>query len=112
MKILFRLLIVAVALMGIAYIVPGIEVASFYAALIAAIVLGLLNIFIRPLLLILTFPITILTLGLSLFLINALLFWFAASFIDGMHVAGFLPAFVGALLISVVSTVANRLLSE
>jgi len=111
MHILIRLLVVAIALMGIAYIVPGIEVTSFYAALIAAIVLGLLNIFIRPLLLVLTFPITILTLGLSIFLINALLFWFAASFIDGLQVAGFIPAFMGALLISVVSTIANRLLS-
>lgn len=111
MKILFRLLIVAVTLMGIAYIVPGIEITSFYAALIAAIVLGLLNIFIRPLLVVLTLPITILSLGLFIFVINGLLFWFAASFIDGMQVAGFIPAFIGALLISVVSTVVNRVLS-
>ena len=110
MIFLARLLIVALALMGIAYLVPGITIASFYTAVIAAVILGLLNVFVRPVLLLLTFPITLLTLGLSIFLINGLLFWFAASFIDGMSVAGFLPAFVGALMISVVSAVADHVL--
>jgi putative membrane protein len=111
MVFLARLLVVALALMGVAYLVPGIEIASLYTAIIAAVVLGLLNIFVRPILLILTFPITLLTLGLSTFIINGFLFWFAASFIDGMRVDGFVSAFVGALIISVVSTVAHRVLS-
>lgn len=108
MKILIRVLITAVGLLIAAYIIPGIEVASIYIAIIAAIVLGLLNLIIRPLLILLTLPITILTFGLFTFVINAVLFWFAASFIDGFSADGFIAALIGSLIVSIVSTVGNK----
>lgn len=110
MPILIRLLLVALALMGVAHLIPGIEVASFLTAFGAAIILGLLNIFVRPLLVLLTLPVTLLTLGLFVFVINGLLFWAAASFLDGFSVDGFIPAFVGALIVSAVSALSSRLL--
>lgn len=111
MNILVHILITMLALFLVDYLIPGIEVESIYAALIAAVVLGLLSVFVKPILVILTFPITIITLGLFIFVINAVLFLFAASFIDGFSVQGFLPALLGSLLLSIVSTVANSLLS-
>jgi putative membrane protein len=110
MKIIVRIVITALALMGVAYLVPGIEVQSFYAALITAVVLGVLNVLVRPILVLLTLPITLITLGLFVFVINAVLFWFAASFIPGFTVLGFLPALAGSLLVAVVSTVAQKFL--
>ncbi len=110
MKLLARLLITALALLLVAEVVPGIEVQNLYIAIIAALVLGLLNIFIKPLLVLLTLPITIITLGLFMFVINAALFWFTASFIDGFSVSGFLPALVGSLVVTVISAFANKLL--
>ena len=105
-----RLLLVALALLLTAEFIPGIEVTSVYAAIMASIVLAVLNLFVRPLLFILTLPISLLTLGLFIFCINALLFWFAASFLAGFSVSGFLPALLGSLTVSLVSTFANRLL--
>jgi putative membrane protein len=110
MKLLTRILITALALLLVSYLIPGIEVASFYAAIIAALILGLLNILVKPILVILTLPITILTLGLFIFVINAGLFLFAASFIDGFAVDGFISALLGSLIVSVISAFANRLL--
>ena len=103
MKLLVAWLINAVALIAVAYLVPGISVSSFVTALVAALVLGLVNAVVRPVLVILTLPVTLLTLGLFIFVINGLLFWFVGSFISGFVVSGFWPAVLGALLYSIVS---------
>ena len=87
----------AAALLLVAYLYPGVQVSSFGAALIAALVLGLVNAVIRPLLVILTLPVTLLTLGLFLFVINALMFWLAASVVGGFAVNGFVGALIGSL---------------
>lgn len=110
MKWITKLLLVALALLVVAAYVPGIEVAGFYPALIAALVLSFLNFIVRPILVILTLPITILTLGLFIVVINAALFAFAASFIDGFAVASFWHALLGSLIVSAVSTLGNRYL--
>ncbi len=110
MKIILRILIGALALLGVAYLIPGVEVDSFYAALIAAVILGVLNFFVRPVLILLTLPITIITLGLFTFVINAALFLFAASFIDGFAVASFWAALFGSALVTLATSVANKLL--
>lgn len=94
----------AVALLVVAYVLPGITVASFGSALIAAIVLGLLNMLLKPLLILMTLPLTLLTLGLFLFVINALLFWLAGSMLKGFEVHGFWWAFAGAIVYSIVTT--------
>ena len=108
MKLLTKVLLTALTLLIVAEYVPGITVDGLYPAIIAAIILGLLNVFVRPILLILTFPITILTVGLFVIVINAALFWYAASFIDGFAVASFWGAFLGSLIVSIVSTISNR----
>ena len=94
----------------VSYFIPGITVASFYTAIIVALVLGLLNMFVKPLLVILTLPITLLTLGLFMFVINAGLFLFAASFVEGFEVTGFITALIGSFLVSVVSALGNSLI--
>ena len=108
MTIISRLLFNALGLILISKYVPGITVDGFYPALIAAVALGFLNIIIRPILLILTLPITILTLGLFALVINGALFLFAASFIEGFAVANFWVALLGSILMSIVSTLGNR----
>ncbi len=112
MHLLIRLLINALAILLIAYLVPGVAVSGFYAALIVAVVLGLINLIIRPLIILLTLPITILTLGLFTFVINALLFWFVGTVIKGFSVDGFVPAFIGALILTVIGWVGNRIASN
>jgi len=101
MKIIVRWLLLAAALLLVAYLYPGVTVTSFGAALIAAFVLGLFNTLLRPILVLLTLPVTVLTLGLFLFVINALMFYFAASVLDGLKVTGFGAALIGSLLYSV-----------
>jgi putative membrane protein len=108
MILILRLLFNALGLVLIAHFVPGIVVDGLYPAIVASLLLGLLNLFIRPVLIILTLPITLLTLGLFAFIINAFLFWFVASFIEGLQVNGFWNALIGSLLISVVSAIGNR----
>jgi len=110
MKIIIKLLLTTLTLLLVAEYVPGISVDGFYTALIAAVIIGVLNVVVKPILFILTFPITILTVGLFVLVINASLFWFAASFIDGFSVVGFWPAFTGSLIVTVVSTIGNRYL--
>jgi putative membrane protein len=105
MKIIVRWLLLAAALLLVAQLYPGVVVASFGSALIAAFVLGLFNTLLRPILVLLTLPVTILTLGLFLFVINALMFYFAASVLQGFHVAGFVAALIGSLLYSVCGLV-------
>ncbi len=111
-SLIIRWVINALALLLVAYVVPGIAVSSFYIALIVAVILAVVNVTIKPLLLVLTLPITIVTLGLFTLVVNALCFWFVASFVDGFSVSGFLAAFIGALLYSLVTTLANRYIKE
>jgi putative membrane protein len=96
-------LITAGALFALPYLMPSIHVANFTTALIAALVLGLVNALIKPILVVLTLPVTVLTLGLFIFVINALLFWAVANFVGGFQVAGFWSAFFGAVLYSLIS---------
>ena len=103
MKLLLRWLLNAVTLIAIAYYLPGVAVAGFYAALITALILGLVNAVIRPVLLLLTLPINVLTLGLFTFFINGLMFWFVATIVEGFDVASYTAAFTGALIMSLVS---------
>lgn len=107
-----RLLINVLALLLVAYLVPKIEVDGFLVALIVALILGFLNIFIKPILILLTLPITIITLGLFTFVINALLFWFVASFVDGFRVPDFWTALIGTIIVSVISGLASRMVGD
>lgn len=102
----------AVALLAVAYLVPGIVVASFGSAMIAALVLGLLNALVKPVLILLTLPITIVTLGLFLLVLNALVFWFAGSVLKGFQVEGFWWAVLGAILYSIISTFFSSLIFQ
>jgi putative membrane protein len=105
MKIVLRWLLLAAALLLVAQIYPGVQVTSFGSAMIAALVLGLFNTLLRPILVLLTLPVTVLTLGLFLFVINALLFYFAASLLAGFHVNGFVAALIGSVLYSLCGLV-------
>src|SRR3990167_9258231 len=107
MKLLLKWLLSACALLLVAYLYPGVQVQSFTSALIAAAVIGLFNAVLRPILVILTLPVTVITLGLFLFVINALLFWAAASVLDGFQVSGFVAALLGSLIYSVLMLVVN-----
>lgn len=102
----------AVALLVVAYVLPGIVIASFWSAMLAALVLGLLNTLVKPFLILLTLPITIVTLGLFLLILNALVFWLAGSMFKGFQVEGFWWAVLGALLYSVVSGSFSMLLFQ
>ena len=105
MKILVRWLLLAAALLLVAHLYPGVSVKSFGSALIAAFVLGLFNTLVRPLLVLLTLPVTLLTLGLFLFVINALMFWAAASVLEGFDVSGFGAALIGSVIYSLCCVV-------
>ena len=105
MKTLARWFLLALALLLVAHLYPGVEVKSFVSALIAALVLGLLNTLLRPVLVLLTLPVTVLSLGLFLFVINALMFWSAASLLDGFGVTGFGAALIGSLIYSLCGMV-------
>jgi putative membrane protein len=109
-RLLIGWILNAIALLAVAYLMPSIQVASIGSALIAALVLGLVNTLVRPLLVILTLPVTLLTLGLFLFVINGLLFWAVGSFLDGFSVGGFWSGVVGAILYSLISWVLAALL--
>jgi len=100
MKLIIRWLLLAAALLLVAHLYNGVKVASFGEAMLAAFVIGLFNTLVRPLLVLLTLPVTLLTLGLFLFVINALMFWWAASVLDGFSVAGFGAALIGSLIYS------------
>lgn len=100
MKLLLKWLLSAAALLFVAYVYGGVQVQSFGSALIAAFVIGLFNALLRPVLVILTLPVTVVTVGLFLFVINALMFWAAAGVLDGFHVNGFMAALLGSLIYS------------
>jgi len=105
MKLIVRWLLLAAALLLVAHLYPGVTVASFGSAMVAALVLGLLNTLVRPLLVLLTLPVTVITLGLFLFVINALMFWMAAEVLSGLQVTGFGAALVGSLIYSLCGMV-------
>ena len=116
MKLFLKWILSASALLAVAHLYSGVEVKSFPAALIAAFVIGLLNTVVRPLLVALTLPFTVLTLGLFLFVINALMFWSAASVLEGFHVQGFTAALIGSLIYTalgmVIESALERLFSK
>jgi putative membrane protein len=112
MKLIVKWLLSAAALLAVAHFYSGVEVKTFTAALIAALVIGLLNTFIRPVLVILTLPVTLVTLGLFMFVINALMFWAAASLLDGFHVSGFMAALIGSVLYSLMGIVIESALER
>ncbi len=108
MRLITKLLLTTFTLLLITEYLPGIHIDGFYPAIVAAVVIGLLNLFVKPILVLLTLPITILTLGLFMIVINASLFWFAASFIEGFSVDGFIYAMLGSIIITIVSALGNR----
>jgi len=109
--IITRWLVITVAILLASFFVPGIHVDKLSTAVIAACVLGLINVFIRPVVVLLTLPLSILTLGLFYFFINAFLLKLAAYFVSGFEVSGFFAAFFGSLIISLVSWLANSFIS-
>src|SRR5690606_13638831 len=110
MTLILVWLLNAVALLIVAYLLPGITVASFRSALIAALVLGLLNMLVKPVWVLFTLPITIVMLCLFLIVLNALLFWLAGSILRGFQVNGFWWAVGGAILYSIISGLLSRLI--
>jgi putative membrane protein len=112
MRLLLVWILNAIALLAVAYLYPGVQVQDWKAAAIAALVLGLVNTLIKPILVVLTLPVTVITLGLFLLVINALLFWGVASLVPGFHVAGFWAALLGALLYSVIGWLLSKLLPD
>ena len=103
MKLLLVWILNALALLAVTYLIPSIQVDGFTSALIAAAVIGLVNMLMKPILIILTLPITILTLGLFILVINGLLFYFVGNVIEGFHVHTLMAGILGALLYSVIS---------
>jgi len=110
--ILIRWLILTAAILAAAYLVDGIVVSGFWAAFFAAAILGFLNVFFKPILIILTLPVNILTLGLFTLVINAALLKLASALIPGFDVHGFWPAVFGAVIVSVVSWLLQTLLAD
>jgi putative membrane protein len=111
-KLIAKWLLSAVALLFVAYVYTGVTVTSFWAAMLAALVIGLLNIVVRPLLVLLTLPVTVLTLGLFLFVINAVVFWAAAAVLDGFQVRDFVAALVGSLIYTAIGVVIESALER
>lgn len=109
LKIVIHVLVVALALLLAAHIVPGVMVDGLYIAIIASLVIGLLNLTVKPILFVLTLPLTILTLGLFYFVLNAALILFVASFVDGFDIDGFIPALIVSLLVSLASSIAGSI---
>ena len=112
MKLIIKWLLSAAALLAVAYLYSGVTVTSFTGALVAAAVLGALNMVVRPILVLLTLPVTVVTLGLFLFVVNALMFWAAASLVSGLNVNGFGAALLGSLIYSVLQLAIDFLLER
>jgi putative membrane protein len=112
LKLIVKWLLSASALLFVAYVYSGVEITSFGDAMIAAVVIGLLNAVVRPVLVVLTLPVTVLTLGLFLFVINALVFWAASALIEGFQVRDFVAALVGSLIYTAVGVVIESALER
>jgi len=111
-RFLLTWLLTAVALVITAYLVPGFVITSFVAALVAAVILGLVNAVVKPILVVLTLPLTVVTLGLFLFVINAITIWLAGLLTPGFDVNGFLPALVGSIVLTLVAGGLNFLVGD
>ena len=111
-KLLVKWGLTPVALMFLAYLLPGIVVKSFGSALLAAAVIALLNSIVRPILIVLTLPVTVVTLGLFLLVINALMFWLAGSMLSGFEVSSFWWALAGAIVYSLLSMVVDMAMQQ
>jgi putative membrane protein len=109
-KIIVHIAANAAALLLMPNFIAGITVTGFYAALIAALIWGLISVTVRPILGLLTLPINLITFGLFSFILNALLFWFVASFVQGFGVAGFVAALLGSVVLTLVSWVVDAAL--
>lgn len=109
-QFLITWLVTAVSLMITAYIVPGFVVSSLGAALLAAVVIGLVNAIVKPILIVLTLPLTILTLGLFLFVVNGITIWFAGVLTPGFDVTGLLPAMLGSIVLTLVTSLIDYLI--
>ncbi len=112
MKLIAKWILSATALLFVAHIYTGVQVPNFTSALIAALVIGLLNMVVRPILVVLTLPVTLLTLGLFLFVINALMFWTASGLLGSFQVDGFGAALLGSLIYSVLGLVIDSALER
>jgi len=112
MGFLIRILVIAVVSFGLAHVLRGVHIDTFWTAVVFALVLTILNIFIKPLLILLTLPVTIITLGLFLFVLNALVVLLASRFVDGIRISGFGWALLFSLILSFVMAVLNRELSR
>ena len=110
--ILVRWLVSGLSLLLVSYLVPGFEVEGFFYALVAAAFLGILNAFVRPVLILFTLPLTVFTLGFFLFVINSLLLLFMSAIIKGIHINGFWPALGGALILSVISWLTSSFVND
>ena len=108
MRFLIRILVIAAVSFGLAHVLMGIHIDTFWTALVFAVVLAILNIFVKPLLILLTLPVTIITLGLFLFVINALVVLMASRFVDGIRVSGFWWALIFSLILSVVTSILDN----
>ncbi|HEY0563203.1 MAG TPA: phage holin family protein [Methylophilus sp.] len=112
MKLLIGWILNALALLAVAYFVPGIHVSGFVAALIAALVVGFANMLIKPILVLLTLPVTIITLGLFIFVINGLLFWAVGHLLDGFSVDTVMAGIIGALVYSLISWILSAIVID
>jgi putative membrane protein len=110
LKLIVKWLLLASALLFVAYVYDGVQVTTFGAAMLAAFVIGLLNTVVRPVLVILTLPVTVLTVGLFIFIINALMFWLAAELLDGFQVRSFFAALIGSVMYSVLGMIVDSAL--
>ena len=111
-KLITKWLLSAIALLFVANVYSGVQVKTFGAAMFAALVIGLLNAVVRPILVVLTLPVTLVTLGLFLFVINALMFWAAGSMLEGFHVSGFVSALIGSLIYSLLGVIMESALER
>ena len=110
MRLLLLWILNALALLAVTYLLPSIQISGFGTALLAALVLGFINTLVRPVLAILTLPITVLTLGIFYLVLNGLLFWLASALLPGFQVQGFIPAMIGAILYAVITWVLSALI--
>ena len=112
MRFLIRIIVIAAVSFGLAHVLSGIHIDTFWTAIVFAVVLAILNIFIKPLIILLTLPVTILTLGLFLFVINAIVVLLASRFVDGIRIANFGWALIFSLILSIVTSVLDRELEK
>lgn len=112
MQLLIALLLNALALIVTAYVVPGFHVVDFTTAILAAIVLGVINTFIKPILTLVTLPLNLLTLGLFSFVINAIVLFMTAAIVKGFQVDGWIPAILGAIVLSIVSMILSTVFKD